>query len=192
MRGAWGAAASFFFSMVKVAASFLLLPTCAFAGSWRPSERSWAAATATGCSGRISQERIYPFHARASRKGVRPPRLPWFLHVSLHFRGCFGVRYPPSPFPCGYLWPNPFALRYVQTNAGVRGGRHAEIRPGSQETSCICVSFYAYFPAGYHSGRCFRHLQSAPTLSSMPCQPRIHSTMVGEDMGGVLVTRGGI
>ena len=104
MRGAWGASASFFFSMVKVAASFLLLPTCAFAGSWRPSAGIEAAATAAGCSGRISQERIYPFHARASRKGVRPPRLPWFLHVSLHFRGCFGVRYPPPHFPvatCG-------------------------------------------------------------------------------------------
>ena len=167
MRGACGTAASFFFSMVKVAASFLLLPTCAFAGSWRPSERSWAAATAAECSGRISQERIYPFHARASRKGVRPPRLPWFLHVSLHFRGCFGVRYPPPHFPvatCG-LTPLP---RYVRTNTGVRGGRHAEIRPGSQEISCICVSFHAYFLAGCHSGRCFGHLQSALRLSSMP------------------------
>ena len=26
----------------------------------------------------------------------------------------------------------------------------------------------------------------------MPCVPTIHSTMVGEDMGGVLVIRGGI
>ena len=92
--------------------------------------------------------------ARFTHKSSSPP-LAFSFAFPYISGGCLGFREPCSPFACGYLRPNPFALRYVQTNAGVRGGRHAEIRPGSQETSCICVSFYAYFPAGYHSGWCF-------------------------------------
>ena len=105
--------------------------------------------------------------ARFTQRSSSPP-LALVPPCFLAFPGLFRGSIPPSPFPCGYLWPNPFALRYVRTNTGVRGGQHAEIRPGSQEISCICVSFHAYFPAGCHSGRCFGHLQSALTLSSMP------------------------